>query len=202
LRILGIDPGLQITGYGLVDFAGSSPTLVEAGTLRSHATWSLEKRLLELHEGLEQILSLCHPDMMAVESLFSNYRHPTSALQMAHARGVLFLAASKAGVPVFSYEPARVKKSLTGRGRATKSQMQAMIRSVFNLEATPHPADVADALAVALCHANSFKEGRVRRERDTSSLPPVLAEALSRKSSKTRKTSRALELIEELTKTS
>lgn len=179
MRILGIDPGLQITGYGLIEMRGGSPVLLEAGALRTRANWPLEKRLLELHTGLEQVLNLAKPDMMAVESLFSNYRHPTSALQMAHARGVLFLAASKVGINVYSYEPARVKKSLTGRGRATKAQMQSMIRSVFGLEKAPEPADVADALAVALCHANALKEGRLGREKGAKQMPSVLHEALA-----------------------
>jgi crossover junction endodeoxyribonuclease RuvC len=186
MRILGIDPGLSITGYGLIETASPSPRLIDAGTLRNRAGLPLEKRLHELYQGAGEVIKEGRPDMVAVEALFSNYRHPTAGIQMGHARGVLFLAAAEAGLPVFSYEPARVKKSLTGSGRATKRQMQNMIQSVFSLEAPPDPPDVADAIAVAMCHANALRQGDLRRGRGPRELPEVIQKVLdsSRKASK------------------
>lgn len=178
MRILGIDPGLSITGYGLIEMAVPVPRLIEAGSLKCSASFPLERRLLELHQGLSEIIASGKPAMMAVESLFSHYKHPTSALQMAHARGVLLLAAAQAGIEVFSYEPARVKNSLVGRGRATKAQMQNMIQSLFSLEAPPDPPDVADAIAVALCHANALREGNPTRIAETRQLPESVRHAL------------------------
>jgi len=177
-RVLGIDPGLSITGYGLIETAFPVPTLIEAGVLRNRSGEALEKRLRELYEGILKVIENGNPKTVAVESLFSNYKHPTSALQMAHARGVLFLAAAQAGLPVFSYEPARVKKSLTGRGRASKRQVQDMIQSVFSLDRLPEPPDVADALAVALCHANTLKSGTVIDSRGSRRLPEIIERAL------------------------
>ena len=178
MRILGIDPGLSITGYGLVEMAGPSPRLIDAGTLRNRPGLPLEKRLRELHQGASEVIELGKPEMVAVEALFSNYRHPTAAIQMGHARGVLFLAAAEAGLPVFSYEPARVKKSLTGSGRATKRQMQNMIQSIFSLDSPPDPPDVADAIAVALCHANAFRQGDLKRGRGPRELPEAIQKVL------------------------
>jgi crossover junction endodeoxyribonuclease RuvC len=178
MRILGIDPGLSITGYGLIEPAGTSPRLIGAGTLRNRAGLPLEKRLHELHRGASEVIKEGKPDMVAVEALFSNYRHPTAAIQMGHARGVLFLAAAEAGLPVFSYEPARVKKSLTGSGRATKRQMQNMVQSVFSLDAPPDPPDVADAIAVALCHANALRQGDLKRGRGPRELPEAIRKVL------------------------
>jgi len=178
MRILGIDPGLSVTGYGLIELAVPVPRLIEAGSLKCSANLPLERRLLELHRGLSEIIAAGKPATMAVESLFSNYKHPTSALQMAHARGALLLAAAEAGIEVFSYEPARVKNSLVGRGRATKSQMQNMIQSLFSLDAPPEPPDVADAIAVALCHANALREGNPTRDKEARRLPEAVRHAL------------------------
>jgi crossover junction endodeoxyribonuclease RuvC len=195
MRILGIDPGLTITGYGLIEMAVPVPRLVEAGSLKCPVNLPLERRLLELHRGLSEIIEAGKPAMMAVESLFSNYKHPTSALQMAHARGVLFLAAAEVGIEVFSYEPARVKKSLVGRGRATKSQMQNMIQSLFSLEAPPDPPDVADAIAVALCHANAMREGNpTRGDKEARRLPEAVQLAMD-KTKRSRRSDSVLEIL-------
>jgi crossover junction endodeoxyribonuclease RuvC len=176
LKILGLDPGLSVTGYGLIETAPGTPHLIEAGCFRNPASWPLEKRLLELHAGVQQVIQEGKPDCVVVEALFSNYKHPASALQMAHARGVLLLAASEAGLPVFSYAPARVKKSLTGRGAAAKPQIQKMIQNVFSLDEPPSPPDVADALAVALCHAGTLHKGHlgVRRRTQAASMEELL----------------------------
>ncbi len=163
MRILGIDPGLQRTGYGLVDVAGREPRAVEAGVIRTDASAALERRLAELHEGLRSVLDEFHPDAAAVEQLYAHYKHPRTAILMGHARGVIFLAMAEAGVPVVSYNATRIKKSLVGAGHASKLQMQRAIQSTLGLAVLPEPADVADALAVALCHAHRTQRAGVTR---------------------------------------
>lgn len=159
--VLGIDPGLQVTGYGLVRVESGVARLVEGGTIESGpSTLALGDRLRPLFDGLTELLGQSRPTAMAMEQLYSHYAHPRTALLMAHARGVLTLAASLNGVPVFDYAATQVKSSLTGNGRANKEQVQRAIRSALALNETPRPADVADALAVALCHANRMKNGR------------------------------------------
>jgi len=151
--ILGIDPGLNITGYGLLECDGADKKILEAGVIRTKIKGSMEKRLCELSTGLQDIISQFEPDAVAVEDLYSHYDHPKTAIIMGHARGVVFLKAAEAGVPVYPYASTRIKNSLTGNGRATKRQMQLMIVSTFGLNEVPEPPDIADALAVALCHS-------------------------------------------------
>lgn len=153
MKILGIDPGLNITGYGVLECQGIEASIVEAGVIRTKKQDSMEVRLCELSTGLEDIISQFKPDVVAVEDLYSHYDHPKTAIIMGHARGIVFLKAAEAGIPVFPYASTRVKNSLTGNGRATKRQMQLMIVSTFGLKETPEPPDIADALAVALCHS-------------------------------------------------
>jgi len=150
-RVLGIDPGLNITGYGCVDFHGRDASVVEAGTLRTDAKASLAERITQIHADLTDLLADLQPDVMAVEQLYAHYKHPRTSILMAHARGVIMLAASQVGIAVRDMPATKVKKSLTGNGHASKSQMQHAIQSVCNLADLPQPADVADALAIALC---------------------------------------------------
>lgn len=157
-RILGIDPGLHATGYGLIDTEGGNPILVEAGVLRIPATGSLSARLDVLFRSMQEIIEELSPAAVAVEELYSHYARPRTAVIMGHARGVLLLAAGQRKIPTTSYMPTKVKRSLTGNGRASKEQMQAAIQMHFGLPAPPEPPDVADALAVALCH---FHHSRV-----------------------------------------
>lgn len=152
MLILGIDPGLETTGYGLIESAGGQHRVVEAGVIRSNTKMSMADRLLEIAGEITAVLEQFSPDGVAVEELYAHYNHPRTAIVMGHARGIVFLRAAEAGVPVFSYAATRIKKSLTGNGRATKQQMQRMVASTLNLKAVPHPPDAADALAVALCH--------------------------------------------------
>ena len=152
--ILGIDPGLNITGYGLINDDNGAVNVIEAGVLRSKAAHPLERRLCDLYEGLNSLISEFVPDAVSVEEVYSHYNHPRTAVIMGHARGVLFLAAGKADIPVYSYSATRIKKSLTGSGRATKEQVSRMICSVLNCDTSSVPADVSDALAAALCHYN------------------------------------------------
>lgn len=149
--ILGLDPGLNTTGYGIIR-SDSYPKLVEAGVIRISRNQSLAQRLKELHDGILEILSNYDVDVFAIEQLYSHYERPRTAILMGHARGVLCLAAAVADKAVHSYEPTKVKRYLTGNGRAPKEQMQMAIRQQLQLRDPPDPPDVADALAIALCH--------------------------------------------------
>ncbi len=151
LRVLGIDPGLNITGYGVVDFVGGGPVIIEAGAIRPDAKGTLAARIAQLHAELAEVLAEHAPDILAVEKLYAHYAHPRTAITMAHGRGVILLAAQQAGVAVESIPATMVKKSLTGNGHAGKVQVQRAIAGLFGLDAPPEPADVADALAIALC---------------------------------------------------
>ncbi len=150
--ILGIDPGLQITGYGIVDLADGAiePTLVEAGLFKLDRTQALEQRLGQLHEDLSQLLDEHQPRCMAVEELYAHYRHPRTAILMAHARGVVLLCAQEHGVAVENLPSTEVKKAVTGYGHASKEQVQLAVQSQCRLESPPSPPDVADAIAIAL----------------------------------------------------
>lgn len=160
-RVLGIDPGLHITGYAVVEFRGREPRIVEAGALRpSGCNSALPERIAQLHADIADLLAEHRPDAMAVESLYAHYKHPRTAILMAHARGVILLAASQAGVPVRDLPSTHVKKSLTGNGHASKHQMQHAIRSLCGLDSVPDPPDVADALAIALCGGRVATSGR------------------------------------------
>ena len=150
-KILGIDPGLNTTGYGVIEVVGGQVRLCEAGVVRSKAKADIQTRLQEIHEGVTEVLQTHQPDMMSLEQLFSHYERPRTAILMGHARGVICLAAAQAGIPMVHYEPTRVKKVLTGNGRAPKHQMQLAVKLQLNLPDLPEPADVADALAIALC---------------------------------------------------
>jgi len=156
--ILGVDPGLQVTGYGLIAVAGRKIRLLEGGTIEGgKATLPMATRLRNLYDGLNSLFATRRPMAMAMEQLYSHYAHPRTAILMGHARGVLSLAAALNDVEVFDYAATEVKSSLTGNGRATKEQMQRAIRSTLGLREDPQPPDVADALAVALCHAHRVR---------------------------------------------
>ena len=152
MRILGVDPGLNTTGYGVIDVVGKRITLVEAGIVRGTARGDVAARVREIHLGIADVIRALSPQAMALEKLYAHYDRPTTALLMGHARGVIVLAAALADVPVFDYAATQVKKTLTGNGRAPKTQMQEAIRRELRLSKLPEPADVADALAIALCH--------------------------------------------------
>ena len=154
-RILGIDPGLAITGYGVLEIRGGAPHVCEAGVVRSaegRATTDMAPRIRVLYDSIVEVLEQFRPNVVAVEQLYAHYDHPRTAILMAHARGVIFLAAAKHGLPIVSYAATRIKKTITGHGRATKEQMQHAIATELRLPKLPEPHDVADALAVALCH--------------------------------------------------
>jgi crossover junction endodeoxyribonuclease RuvC len=151
MRILGVDPGLRLTGYGVIDFHPFRPRLIDGGVIRLNAKASLADRLVELETELDGLLAEHKPDVVAVEQLYSHYAHPRTAILMGHARGVILLCARKRGVRVEQFAANRIKLSLTGHGHASKHQMQRAIQSMWNLAEPPEPPDVADALAIALC---------------------------------------------------
>lgn len=155
MRVLGIDPGLNITGYGLLDADHDTPIVVEAGVVRSNANDEFSNRLCEIAREVSGIITQFRPDVIVVEELYSHYSHPITAVIMGHVRGVIYLRAAEADIPVVSYAATRIKKALTGNGRATKAQMQRMVSSALRLPTIPEPPDAADALAVALCHCRA-----------------------------------------------
>ena len=151
VKILGIDPGLNTTGYGVIRVSQGQFHLLEAGIVRSKAKASIEARLLEIHSGVTEVIQEHCPDFIALEQLFSHYARPKTAILMGHARGVICLAAGLAKIPVKSFEPTKVKKVMTGNGHAPKNQIQLAVKLQLNLPEVPQPADVADALAIAIC---------------------------------------------------
>jgi crossover junction endodeoxyribonuclease RuvC len=159
VRVLGIDPGLVITGYGIVERDMSGLRLVEAGVIDSGSPENpLPVRLRSLYLDLDSLIAQHHPRAMALEQLYSHYEHPRTAILMGHARGVICLAAGMRDLPLHHYAATQVKSSLTGNGRASKEQMQQAVRRTFHLAAPPQPADVADAIAIALCHLRQAED--------------------------------------------
>jgi len=154
--IVGIDPGLHITGYGVLESNGAESRVLEAGIIKTNRSRDFELKLNEIYTEIGKILKQYQPDYIAVEELYSHYAHPKTAIIMGHARGVVFLQAARNNTPVISYAATRIKKSLTGNGRASKSQVQKMIRVALNLKDEIASPDTADALAVALCHHNAL----------------------------------------------
>ena len=152
---MGIDPGLNITGYAAVDFGRGEPAIFEAGTLRTRPRADMASRIVQIHLDLRELLAELAPDLVAIEQVYAHYKHPRTAILMGHARGAIMLAAAKCGVPVASYSATMIKRSLTGNGHASKQQVQRMIEVMLGLREPPEPVDVSDALAVALCHLNA-----------------------------------------------
>jgi crossover junction endodeoxyribonuclease RuvC len=154
-RILGVDPGLNITGYAVLEARPDGPFVLEAGIVRTaegRGTTDMAPRLASLYTGIDEVLEQFRPQVMVVEQLYAHYDHPRTAILMGHARGVILLAAARREVPVVSYNATRIKKTITGHGRASKEQVQRTVTSELRLSRIPEPPDVADALATALCH--------------------------------------------------
>jgi crossover junction endodeoxyribonuclease RuvC len=161
VRVLGIDPGLNTTGYGVLEHVGS-PRLIEAGVVRGRAGVPLADRVHEIYSGIAEVIVTLKPEVLAIEELYAHYERPTTAILMGHARGVILLAAAEAGIPVESYRATQIKKTITGNGHAPKWQMQEAIRRELNLTDLPEPPDVADALAIALCHCYLSRSNALR----------------------------------------
>jgi len=157
MRVLGIDPGLQCTGYGLIEVKSGRMVLLEAGVIRSSHKEPLSLRLEKIYKGLCQIIEIYRPQVIALEELYSHYQHPRTAILMAHARGAICLLAAQSRIAVAGYAAKRVKKAVTGAGGAKKLQVQRVIKEMLGLKKDPAPYDVADALALAITHINATK---------------------------------------------
>jgi crossover junction endodeoxyribonuclease RuvC len=155
--VLGVDPGLNRTGYAILERSINKPVLREGGVIQSTRGLTLAQRVLELGRGLREIIEEFKPQVLAIEQVFSTSQFPKTAILMAHARGALLYAASDAGIPVVDYTPTQIKRLLTGSGKASKEQIQHAIRQELRLDKLLEPNDVADAFAVALCHYHSSR---------------------------------------------
>jgi crossover junction endodeoxyribonuclease RuvC len=171
--VFGIDPGSERTGYGCVETDGSRHRIVVCGAISSPALTSFPDKLHRIHSQLTLILAQCRPECVAIENLVHSV-NVRSALKLGHARGVAMLAAVEAGVPVFEYTPAEIKRAVVGYGRAEKSQVQHMIKLLLGLAAVPSPHDAADALAVAICHVHARPPAR-----EAAAVQPARSKATS-----------------------
>lgn len=172
-RVLGVDPAVAgATGYGVVEFDGATPRLLRFGALRPAARATFAARLRAIHRLVSELVEEFSPDAVAVESVFTALNAQT-ALKLAEVRGVVLLAAAQADIPAHSYSPREVKASVVGHGGATKHQIQQMVSSLLGLDEHPKPPDAADALAVALCHAQ-LVQARERVRAATGPLPPTV----------------------------
>lgn len=158
--ILGIDPGIAIVGYGVVQYTGNKFKTIDYGAITTKAHTKIDFRLNDVYDGVCELIHKYKPDAVSIEELFFNTNVKT-AITVAHARGVIILAAAKCGVETFEYTPLQIKQALTGYGRADKFQMQNMVKIMLKLNAVPKPDDVADALAIAICHAHSQKFNKI-----------------------------------------
>lgn len=154
--ILGIDPGTLITGYGVIRLENGRPHLLDFGCIRPPAKLPLAERYLTIFNGIEELIRRHKPDALSLELQFV-LKNPQSALKLGMARGMAILAAARAGIPAHEYAPTRAKQAVVGKGFASKHQVQRMIQAIFSLKTPPEPEDAADALALALCHANTLR---------------------------------------------
>jgi crossover junction endodeoxyribonuclease RuvC len=156
MRILGIDPGLQVCGYACLEAGPNEEKLIEAGVIRTPGGSVIEQKLNRIAEDTSSLLNDFKPDVVAIEELYSHYAHPKTAILMGHARGVILQKCAEAAIEVRSFSATRIKKSITGNGRASKEQVQRTIQTILSLPKLPEPSDVADAIAAAICCANSI----------------------------------------------
>ena len=154
MRILGIDPGYAIVGYGVIDYVGVKVSLVDYGAITTAADMPFERRLAAIYDDMRVLLNTYKPQEMGIEKLFFNTNQKTG-IDVAQARGVTLLAATNMGIPIYEYTPLQVKQSVVGYGRAEKHQVMEMVKRLCSLKAAPKPDDAADAVALALCHARS-----------------------------------------------
>lgn len=156
MRILGIDPGLAIVGYGVVDKEGNSYKTIYYDAITTQAHTPIENRIKIIYDEMNLIIEKYKPEVISIEELFFNNNAKT-ALAVGQARGVVLLSAVEHNIPIYEYTPLQVKQALTGYGRASKMQIQQMMKSMLGLSEIPKPDDVADALAIAICHGNSVR---------------------------------------------
>jgi crossover junction endodeoxyribonuclease RuvC len=152
MRILGIDPALTITGYGLINYQKDCLSLLEAGIIKTAAKDTLPQRLARIHRGMRQLIQQTKPQVAVLEKIYAHYRHPTTAYLLGHARGVICQACAVNRIPVFEYSATRIKKAIVGRGLASKHQVQMMVASILGIRVLPKQTDVSDALALAIAH--------------------------------------------------
>lgn len=169
MRILGIDPGYAIVGIGVIEYNGQRFKTLEYGAITTPAGIPFPERLQMIYEQMQEILMLYKPEAMAVEKLYFN-TNTTTAIDVAQARGVILVSAQQANVPIYEYTPLQVKQAVVGYGRAEKHQVIEMTKKILSLTRTPKPDDVADALAIAICHAHSAPSKTARRLMLESSL--------------------------------
>lgn len=154
--ILGIDPGVATVGIGVIEYSGNRFRVLRCGVITTDKDLSLPDRLKIIYEETTQVIEEFHPDVVSIEELFFN-NNVTTAIMVAQGRGVSILSAINAGLPVYEYTPLQVKQAVTGYGRAQKAQVQHMVKTLLGLRAIPRPDDAADALAIAICHAHSYR---------------------------------------------
>jgi crossover junction endodeoxyribonuclease RuvC len=156
MRLVGIDPGLRCTGYGIIDYERSHPTVVQYGTIRTKKMNSFPERLQVIYDDITEMLGIYKTDEFAIEEAIYS-KNARTALQLGHVRGVAILAAMHANIPVNEYSAKKIKMALTGRGSATKEQVQYMVTNILNLDKIPGPTDASDALACAICHQQQIR---------------------------------------------
>ena len=154
MRILGLDPGIAIVGFGVIETSQGDFTYIAHGAIRTEAGLPLSRRLEIIYDDMNSLLDSIEPDAVAVEELFFN-TNITTGISVAHGRGILLLACRQRGIPIYEYTPLQVKQAVVGYGRAEKRQVMDMVKRILNLPAVPRPDDAADAVAIALCHARS-----------------------------------------------
>ena len=160
MRILGIDPGVAIVGFGLIETERSAVRMLQYGAINTSAGLPLATRLVQIEQDLTQLIRQFQPDEIAIEELFFS-KNITTGIAVAHARGIILCTAAKSGIPLFEYTPMQVKQAVVGYGLAEKRQVMDMVRRLLKLKAVPRPDDAADALAVALCHAQTNRFGNL-----------------------------------------
>ena len=153
MRILGIDPALAVTGYGVIDCCRNQLSVVEAGIIKTSAASPLALRLDKIYQGIANLISDIRPETIVLEKIYAHYRHPTTAYLLGQARGVIILAGARVKIPVIEYAATRIKKSIVGNGLASKFQVQRMVADILKLKTLPKYTDVTDALALAIAHS-------------------------------------------------
>jgi len=158
MRILGIDPGLRVTGYGVIDDRGLK--LVEAGVIKTVSKTPIQDRIARIFGEISKLVEEHRPDVLVLEKIYSHYKHPTTAILMGHARAMACLVCGKSGIKLINYPSTRIKKAVTGNGHASKYQVQKMVQGLLKLKEPPEPVDVSDALAMAISYCYIEKGGR------------------------------------------
>ena len=155
MRILGIDPGLNVTGYGVVEVTSSGKiSLIEAGIIKTSSKSKISERLSTIYNGLDLLIENKKPEVLVLEKIYSHYKHPATAILMGHARGVICVLCGLKNIKLINYPSTRIKKAITGSGHASKTQIQRMITEILHLKKNPDPVDVTDALALAIGFVN------------------------------------------------